>query len=906
MYFLSDPKLLNTAFTRAQSLIAVVGDPFSLRTVGNCQGLWEEFIKRCSDDGKLFGIEHDELEESISQTGLNVNAAEFVPSTVTVTNQQLSTDPCDSVPKESSQANKLDDRLESEDSTIQIRKPPDDTQQPISDEIMPKSLDTEKNEYGSSSDSNDASDELSENDDHNDADDFAEYDKVDDTVPHKYMDAIIQALKKKCKEKKLRQKVKDKGRSKETGDNRREPGGNSGRDEEEMNIDHQDNNKGVLGKEIVHEDIKMKTKKGKTQLFLVNINYGYSERTKRLIHQPTVDNQECLQPEYLDLLLKDNPELYRECTLRVSYDRVRKTFGELKDVESKDILIEGNTRQSFDRDVVVVKLSNTSSNVSDKQQRISEGQKGTICGIRHHAINLRERQFVCTISRENPRLMFPIDKSMTPIANLSDESLRGVPVYKRVQSDEKAVRAYTLTRKEALSGKYLFVVQYLKWRPDCSFPLGIVTKKIGRGSNLTNAFKVLDDEYQLKNKFPEDVTSELERESQARKWSTIPTYERQNRRVVQDAFTIDPPGSRALDDALTLEKLENGLFKVGVHIADVSFFVRAGSRIDMEAKKRATSYFRGQGNGEVHMLPEELSNNICSLLPNQDRLAVSIYTTLSQDGRIQEEEKFDFCRTIVKSQCRLSYPQAQKVILRKYVRCRPEHGQLTPETAESIRLLSSLAQNRRKSRLGDGAYFHFDHTDRNEDFEAHELVEEMMILANTLVAKYLLAQKLALAPLRIQLPPKTHKLNEWREKFGDCARLSLSLMRHLPAPQDVDCVESIVVPMSTWERICNARRQRDHGRELKLLLCNNNIFPQLAIANAGLNRLRRKAEDVRAAEVTEQYRVHWSLNVLGYTRFTSPIRRYLDIVAHRLLLESVGKDREDDNLDELSFLQLGN
>lgn len=80
LYFLSDPKLLNTALTRAQSLIAVVGDPFSLRTVGDCQGLWEEFIKRCSDDGKMFGFEHYELEESISESGLNVNAAEFVPS----------------------------------------------------------------------------------------------------------------------------------------------------------------------------------------------------------------------------------------------------------------------------------------------------------------------------------------------------------------------------------------------------------------------------------------------------------------------------------------------------------------------------------------------------------------------------------------------------------------------------------------------------------------------------------------------------------------------------------------------------------------------------------------------------------------------------------------------------------
>ena len=120
LYFLSDPKLLNTALTRAQSLIAVVGDPFSLRTMGNCQGLWEEFIKRCSDDGNLFGIEHTELEESISQSGLNINASAFVPTKTTATILQSSKDASDS--SSSSLENCLDTPLEIEDNSSPVNE----------------------------------------------------------------------------------------------------------------------------------------------------------------------------------------------------------------------------------------------------------------------------------------------------------------------------------------------------------------------------------------------------------------------------------------------------------------------------------------------------------------------------------------------------------------------------------------------------------------------------------------------------------------------------------------------------------------------------------------------------------------------------------------------------------------
>ena len=891
LYFLSDPKLLNTALTRAQSLIAVVGDPFSLRTMGNCQGLWEEFIKRCSDDGNLFGIEHTELEESISQSGLNINAFEFVPTKTAATILlQSSKDASDSSSSSFSLENCLDTPLEIEDNSSPVNEASRFSQ------IRDLSEDTKHHVLDQSAlDSTDASDELSEND--GNADDFAEFDYVDETVPPKSMDPIIQALKKKCEEKALNQKLKAKAKSEENTEETRKLDSGTEQDVDELelhDVQKQNMNNTTTGTKIVHGDFKITTKRGKVNISLVNMKYKYSERTERLISQRNPHDQERLQTEYLDRLLDKDPEHYRECTLRVNFDRERTAYGVLRDSDSEDIILEGNTRQSFDRDVIVVKLLEKPCNNGEEPQGSAE-LKGSVCGIRHHAINLRERQFVCTMSRENPRLMFPINKSMAPIANLNDESIRGVPIYKRIQADEKAVRVKVLPLKEALSGKHYFVVQYLQWRCEFPYPLGIVTKTIPGGKNLTDAFKLLQNEYNLKEDFPEEVTKEVERHT--RDWSNIPFYEKKSRRRVLNAFTVDPPGSKALDDALTLEELENGLYKVGIHIADVSYFVKEGSKIDQEAQKRGLSHLKGHRDGEVLMLPRELSHSICSLLPKQDRLAISIFITLDQEGRVEDERTLDFYRTIVTSQCRLTYTQAQRIILGESVHCSSGDGELTLEIEESIRDLSLLAQKRRRIRLSDASFFHFEHPERKQDFEAHEMVEEMMILTNTAVAKYLLTEKPGLSPLRIQLPPKRRKLQEWRENFGDFAKFSLSLSKHLTSTQDADSMQSFVMPKSTWSDIRNKRRRRNK-RDLKLLLCNDNVYPQLAVAHSFLNDVASKAEDVRAAEVEEEHRVHWSLNVRGYTRFTSPIRRYLDILAHRLLLNEPAS--QDPAVDEVA------
>ena len=865
LYFLSDPKLLNTALTRAQSLIAVVGDPFSLRTIGDCQGVWEEFIKRCIDEGKLFGIEHNELEQCISQCGLNVNAVEFVPTAVEHNNR-----PSWSTP--TFQEEEKNGELVGHCFPLFAGSDPTNESNVTEDK--------------DASDSDDAGDEMSESDDLAGADDFAEYENVDETVPPKHMDPIMQALKEKREEEKLKRERKAKTRS--------EKGAMAGA----QNLKREENDFTTLeentstGSKVVHEDIKMKTKKGKTQIILTNFSYKLSERSERLIRPRKETNQEHLEKEYIQRLLKNEPHLYRKCTLRLRSDRAQTWYGELRDAESEDILIEGNTRLTFDRDEVVVKLSKQPAK-DCRDVETTEGRlRGTIEGVLQHVTNFRERQFVCTVSRDDPRVMYPINKSMRPIANLTDENCDGVQVYKKVNSDsdenKKAVRVRTIPRREALSGKFFFVVQYLQWRPEFPRPLGIVTKVIRRGEDISDSYNVLAAEYNLKEEFPYGVNREVDRNIDS--WKKIPYSERESRKVVENAFTIDPPNSRALDDALTIESVEIDCFKVGVHIADVSYYVRDDSRIDDEARKRGTSYFGGKyhGDREVLMLPPTLSYDICSLLPTEERLAVSVYLVMDEDGVVQHSH-LDFCRSVVKSQCRLTYAQAQRVILEKPVRLDPKDGELTPVVEESIRKLHLVAQARRKLRLGDASFFHFNHADRNEDIEAHELVEEMMILANSAVGKHLVQERPELLPLRIQRPPKTSKLNEWRNEFKKIAQLSLSLREHLNVHGNVEIEEQFAIPTSTWYSIDKARRNQDQ-RELKLLICNETLFPQLAVAHSSLNSRKRKAEDVIAAEVMPDERLHWSLNVNEYTRFTSPIRRYFDIVAHRLLLETSGGD----------------
>ena len=491
---------------------------------------------------------------------------------------------------------------------------------------------------------------------------------------------------------------------------------------------------------------------------------------------------------------------------------------------------------------------------------------------------------MCIPDYENPVVMLPINKSAAKLANLGDKRCAGLPIY-RIGKNGRPTQVKIMKRKQVLSGKYLFLVKFLRWGPEYPYPLGMVVKALPRGDDFKSSMEIVYAERGIRRAFKED-TMKYVKQTFPPDWS-IPKKEYSGRPKVGEAFTIDPPNSLDLDDAITVEKPTSSTFRIGIHIADVSFFVKSSSPLDEEAFLRCTSYYPGKEQESIPMLPRELSEGYCSLLPEKDRLAVSVFVTLDEEGSIIKRPNVK--RTIVTSCCRLSYLEAQEIIIGNEVNTIT----VPVKIAEKIRQLSSLAQKRRRIRLEDRAFDHWQDGDSEECVEAHELVEEMMLLANEEIAKMLSAKCPYLAPLRIQLPPKDHRLAEWVEMYGRYLTLSLQYAKIFQNRSDNSSsldllnreVPALKMQSWVWSAICQAVVSRDFPK-IYQLICNEANHPQLAAMQSRFRRIQSESKFVCEVDQPEENIHHYSLGMRSYTQFTSPIRRYMDIVVHRLLLGS--------------------
>ena len=497
---------------------------------------------------------------------------------------------------------------------------------------------------------------------------------------------------------------------------------------------------------------------------------------------------------------------------------------------------------------------------------------------------------MCRVDYENPELMRPINKSVPRIVTLTAKDVNGMPIYKQMRDgDDDELRVDVMDIAEFCSGKYLFLVQYLQWRQDCSSPLGIIIGKLPQKDTLDASMEILFAEHGIRKSFDEESKQQVLSKFPTT-WS-VPAEEYQNRKKIEGAFTIDPEMSKDLDDALTVEQLPESMYRIGVHIADVSYFVKEGTPLDKDALFRSTSYYPGHGYESVPMLPPELSENHCSLLPGKDRLSLSVFLDLSEEGKLVGPPVMK--RTIVKSCRRLSYGEAQMIIDGQDT----STEQIPSDTARNIQTLSLLAQKRRKMRMREAAFDHWSNSDHDpESLEAHEMVEEMMILANEQVANYLSTEIPDAAPLRTQLPPKDHRLSDWVRQYGQFVIFSLYLrgfyseesLQKITA--DVECSKSreFKIQQSVWSDICDAAKLEDHTK-LQFLICNESHHPQLAVANSHFQRIQPKSQYVCKGDLSQENVVHFSMGIPFYTHFTSPIRRYVDIQVHRLVLDLITK-----------------
>ena len=411
-------------------------------------------------------------------------------------------------------------------------------------------------------------------------------------------------------------------------------------------------------------------------------------------------------------------------------------------------------------------------------------------------------------------------------------------------------------RKDILiPGRYLndakhgekVVVSIVEWAQDSRSPIGKIIHVLGQpGDNNVEMNSIL-----VEYNFPLKFSDEVEREA-ANIDSRIPESEINKRRDFRSVptYTIDPADAKDFDDAISYEKLENGLHRVGVHIADVSFYVKRGSLIDQEAYERGTSVYLV--DRVIPMLPEILSNNLCSLRPHEDKLCYSAVFDLDDNAHVHHEW---FGRTVINSDSRFTYDEAQEVIEKK-------EGKM----AELVLPVHQLAQILRKQRMDNHAInfeteevkFILDEKGKpigvylKESKEANFLIEEFMLLANKKVA-----EKIGKKTPR-QPEPKTFVYRIHDEPISDKLEKFKLFAKKLGYEVKTGSRKSLA---TSFNQLFEETKNK----------AEYNMINQLTI------RLM-----ARAVYSTENIG-HYGLAFPFYTHFTSPIRRYPDLMVHRLL-----------------------
>ncbi|NXC46137.1 HELZ2 Helicase, partial [Penelope pileata] len=594
-----------------------------------------------------------------------------------------------------------------------------------------------------------------------------------------------------------------------------------------------------------------------------------------------------LMQEYLHM----HPKMYKRCELvKERFDKA--SAFPLDDSPAVTIQIKGRVHcgTAFTGDEVLVEILQNSMADSG-----SPRPQGKVVGILKRAE--RERTFICMMDEFDPRVMIPIDPTVTKIFVPGlKENPNVIPIRRLVNGKYKVVSCKKINQDTRRC--QIFCVQIISWREGFYYPLGIITEVLHVALTLEESLKILNLEYGLEKKYPDVVTKELTKCTSGK-----PNLSKENLRDCRSylTFTVDPQGARDLDDAISVRDLGHR-YEIGIHIADVASIIPPGSAMDLEAKKRGVSYYPPDQE-PVRMLPPRISDDICSLLPQKDRRVVSLFVTV--------EKKSDkvvngiFTLSVIHSDRQLSYEEAELCIQNHY---RGGADALCFDTLEDcLAVAYHFSRVHRKVRLqGDCFYERLDEGSSPGSRGSHQMIEELMIMFNSFVAEFLTNKEDTknVTPLRCQSEPNPQQLLLMKSKYSHIIPLSLHLSHHLgdvpPAQDSPKTVEfSLLAPI--WEHLQSAAHLRDLRRMLDLIVTDD-IHPKLAPVVLEFRRLLSRSYFCRSNSTALSKVGHYSLHVDSYTWASSPIRRYMDIVVQRHLHSVLRKKPIACSSDDIDFL----
>jgi ribonuclease R len=418
-------------------------------------------------------------------------------------------------------------------------------------------------------------------------------------------------------------------------------------------------------------------------------------------------------------------------------------------------------------------------------------------------------------------------------------------------ADEKLPARILITSDISEHKDKMVEVELTRFPGETTWPAGKIVSVIGFIDDPHVEVNVVIRKFGLPTAFPPEVEEEvkaLPNALTARDFSGRDDFRRRN------AITVDPKTARDFDDAVDAELLPDGTWQMGVHIADVSHFVTADSAMDREARYRGTSVYFPER--VLPMLPEKVSNDLCSLNPKADRLALSVMMHLGPDGEVRD---YSFHRSVIHSRERMNYDDVQKILDGEHAVSK--HYQHVLPHIRNIARLAELLQRRRQAR---GA-IDFDLPEPlityNEEglvsgivksvrLFSHRIIEEFMILANEVVARHLEEQDKA-ALYRIHEAPDPQKISDFAEVV---AGFGLKFN-----PRKLESIE--------FQKFVASIAGRPEERMLSYLMLRSFKQAQYSADNHG----------------------HFGLASDAYTHFTSPIRRYPDLVVHRMIKASIAR-----------------
>lgn len=531
----------------------------------------------------------------------------------------------------------------------------------------------------------------------------------------------------------------------------------------------------------------------------------------------------------------------------------QQVFGLLEDLKNDDFLLETALGK--------FKLNKRGKEVTGTFERRSNGKNQLIPDDGGDGIFVAERNALRAMNGDKVKIMMCARRKgespegeVIEIIERVPQIFVGVldvqPHYAFLINDNKFLANDIFIPKDKLKGGKSgdkAVVKIIDWPERAKNPTGEVVDVLGSaGENNTEIHAILA-EFGLPYNYPEAVTQAAEKIP-----FEIPAEEIAKREDFRQitTFTIDPKDAKDFDDALSIRKLPNGNYEVGVHIADVTHYVTPGSIIDKEGESRATSVYLV--DRVVPMLPEHLSNGVCSLRPNEEKLTFSCVFEMNDNAEVV---KSHIARTVINSDRRFTYEEAQEII-------EGAEG----DYKEEILKMDALAKKLRQKRFEDGAIA-FDRHEVKFDIDANgkptgvyfkvskdanKLVEEFMLLANRTVAEF------------VGNPPKGKKPKTFVYRVHD-----------LPDPEKMDNFATFI---------------RRFGYNLKTDGKNSDV-------SKSINKLLDTVQGTREENLIETVAIrsmakaiyttenigHYGLAFDYYTHFTSPIRRYPDMMVHRLL-----------------------